>query len=424
MTVCWMGRLAPLVPLFLAILTPLGAQQVVAVRPDAPLGAEVGIPDQESFLQSIMKLVDAPVEIRLASGIYNFKPASFVEATCGNCQDPDTEVLASVGMVVSGRGIRLVGASPDSVVFVTNAGYGLLFEDCQDCGLSGVTITGGVRDGDPQATDGAVVVRRSSVELQNCVIRDNIGNDSVINEVVVGIAGVVGREGSEIDIYGCRIERNSWDGIALYRGASANISDKLIDGVDNAGGAAGGGRGVGIGVTWNATANIERNLVRRYWKGIGIFVNAHGLIADNVVEDMLTWGIAFWGADSTGGSAVIRDNVIFHTGACGVILDRPSGGYDPVGSLTDNLFVQTGQNERYDSGEPYCTQRPIARDGVPDGFVVSNNLFHDNRQPGEGPRETDVSREQMGLTWDQIIDRLRKDVVLSESRALEFLRGR
>ncbi len=403
------------------LASPLAGQRVVAVRPDARLGEEVSLPSQESFLQSIMKLVDEPAEIRLAPGVYNFKPQVFIDSSCGNCQDASTDVNASVGMIVSGTGIKLVGASPDSVVIVTNAGYGLLFEDCSDCSLSGVTVTGGVRDLDPNATDAAVVVRRSSVQIGYCSLRDNIGENSTISETVVGISGVVGREGSEILLHDCRIERNSWDGVALYRDATAAISDNVIDGVDNAGGAVGGGRGVGIGLTWNARADVERNLVRRYWKGIGVFVNAQGVIADNVVEDMLTWGIAYWGADSTGGSAVIMDNVIFHTGACGVILDRPSGGFEPVGSLTDNLFIQTGQNERYDSGEPYCTQRPIARDGVPDGFVVENNLFFDNRQPGDSPSETDLTPSQMGLPWSQTFDRIRKELVFAESRVLRFM---
>ena len=71
----------------------------------------------------------------------------------------------------------------------------------------------------------------------------------------------------------------------------------VIDGVDKAGGKArGGGRGVAIGVTWNASAEIRRNRVTRYWKGIGLFVDARGTVEENVVEEMLTWGIAFWDA--------------------------------------------------------------------------------------------------------------------------------
>ena len=51
--------------------------------------------------------------------------------------------------------------------------------------------------------------------------------------------------------------------------------------------ALGGGRGVGIGVTWNAKAGIRGNLVRRYWKGIGLFVDAEGTVVENIIEDIL-----------------------------------------------------------------------------------------------------------------------------------------
>ena len=184
-------------------------------------------------------------------------------------------------------------------------------------------------------------------------------------------------------VSGCDITRNSWDGIALYRGARAHIRDNVIDGVDKAaGGRVGGGRGVGIGLTWDARAVIERNRVTRYWKGIGVFVEADADVRENVVEDILTWGIALWGPDGATPDARIERNIIYRTGACGVMIDRPDGGTAP-GALTGNLIVRTGQSERYDSGEPYCWQRPLARHHVPAGFVERGNVLFDNRQPIE-----------------------------------------
>jgi hypothetical protein len=264
---------------------------------------------------------------------------------------------------------------------VTGAGYGLLFEDCDGCVLSGVTITGGTRDADGRATSAAIVVRRSNVIIEDCVIRDNIGDSITVAHTVVGIAGIAGREQSDFTVRDCEIVRNSWDGIALYRGARAHIADNLVDGVDKAsGGRIGGGRGVGIGLTWDARAVVERNRVTRYWKGIGAFVQADADIRENVVEDILTWGIALWGPAGAMPSARIERNIIYRTGACGVMIDRPEGGSAP-GTLADNLVARTGQDERYDSGEPYCWQRPIARHNVPPQFAERGNALFDNRQP-------------------------------------------
>ena len=79
--------------------------------------------------------------------------------------------------------------------------------------------------------------------------------------VVVGIGGVFGREGAELFILNNEIVDNGWDGIALYRGATAVIADNIIK----------KGRGAGIGITWDATALVFRNRISEYWKGIGTF---------------------------------------------------------------------------------------------------------------------------------------------------------
>ncbi len=121
-----------------------------------------------------------------------------------------------------------------------------------------------------------------------------------------------------MSIEGNEIVRNSWDGIALYRDASAVIAGNVIDGVDKARGSRiGGGRGVAIGLTWNAFADVRGNLVKRYWKGIGVFVDAWGCVQENVIEDIVTWGIAYWDADKGKPVGFFEDNVIYGTGACG-----------------------------------------------------------------------------------------------------------
>jgi hypothetical protein len=387
-----MSSLRPL-PVLLAALATLATLAALTAAcaaagprtPPAP-GSQAEAGTAPGALQRAIAQRGGTGLLELGPGTYVLEPAAWTDPTCGNCEDPAESVPASLGVRISGRDLEIRGVHRDSVTIVTRAGYGLLFEDCENCVLSGVTVTGGTRDEDGRATSAGIVVRRSSVTIENCAIRDNIGDSATVARTVVGIAGIAGRERADITVRDCDIARNSWDGIALYRGARAHISDNLIDGVDKASGARiGGGRGVGIGLTWDARATIERNRVTRYWKGIGVFVQADADVRDNVVEDILTWGMALWGPAGATPSARIERNVVYRTGACGVLIDRPAGGAAP-GSLVDNVVARTGQNERYDSGEPYCWQRPIARHAVPPGFTERGNLLFDNRQPREaGP---------------------------------------
>jgi hypothetical protein len=357
---------------------PVAARQV-PVTPDRLPGARDA--GGTGNLGRAVATATGPTVFLLSPGHYVLEPTAYVDPSCGNCEDPAEAVPATLGIRIAGRGIMLRGQHPDSVVIHTGAGYGLLFEDCVGCSLAGVTVTGGTRDADGRATSAAVVVRRSTVTLQHCMIRDNIGDSATVAGTIVGIAGIAGREASDISVRNCTIQRNSWDGIALYRGARAHVTDNVIDGVDKASGARiGGGRGVGIGLTWDARANIQRNLVTRYWKGIGVFVQADADVRHNIVEDVLTWGIALWGPAGATPAARIAGNVVHRTGACGVMIDLPDGGAAP-GSLTDNIILRTGQNDRYDDGTPYCWQRPVARQRVPAGFIDRGNLLFDNRQP-------------------------------------------
>lgn len=423
---------APLLALLAVLTAACGANRSAAPRPvddtvrvDVTEHAiEVGgghTPEtMGDLLRRVTDAIDEGAEIRLLPGRYVLEPVAFVDTSCGNCEDPGEDVPATYGLRISGTRVRLVGAHADSVVIETRAGYGILFEDCSDCELRGLTVTGGARDPDSRATDAAVVVRNSDVVLRDCVLRDNLGDSATVQQTVVGIAGIAGREASYIDVERCRIERNSWDGIALYRGARARIHDNVIDGVDKArGGQSGGGRGVGIGLTWDAQADVIGNLVTRYWKGIGIFVDASATVRENVVEDVLTWGIAFWSAGRGAPVARIERNAVYLTGACGVMIaaDPPPEPHDAAagtvadsvraprraplgqavslagGRLTGNAIARTARDERYDSGEPYCTQSPLALEHVPAAFLVRDNLFFDSRQPGDA-----TPIEQLGRT--------------------------
>jgi hypothetical protein len=357
------------------------------------------------------RALSGPLEnttIRLWPGEYHLESSAGVDSTCGNCEDPNQTVPITIGQRVSGRSVWIQGPEGGGAVVYTNAGYGLFFEDCTDCRLENVVVTGGERDPAKEATDAAVVVKRGKVLIQGCEIRDNIGAPEVLKKNVVGIMGICGREGSDVTVTRCRIIRNSWDGIALYRDANARIFYNVIDGVDQAKGSeAGGGRGVGIGVTWNATARIERNLVRRYWKGVGIFVDAKVQLVENIIEEMLTWGIAYWDAGKGRPSAAIGSNVVYDCGACGVSITREAPlGAGEYASLTQNAIGKTGQNPKYDDPESYCRQCALAIESAPEGLRVSGNVFYDNRRASDDLPDYDIPRDRFRRAIDTLVGRI------------------
>jgi hypothetical protein len=329
--------------------------------------------------------------VELKPGQYDLTPISMLDSSCGNCENPKILVPITAGLYISGMQIQIFGPPDHSASIVTHSGYGLFFNHCQDCQIKDLSITGGERDADGNATDAAVVVKNSDVIIDNCIIHDNIGDSALLAEKIVGIMGICGRENSHLSVYGNRIVRNSWDGIALYRGADADIKFNVIDGVDKAGGSqAGGGRGVGIGVTWNAKARIEDNLVKRYWKGIGLFVDADATVRENVVEDLLTWGISLWDAEKGKPVGIIEDNVIYNTGACGASITSATSGKDP-GHFEGNVIVKTAQDPRYDSPDYYCYQCALAEHAVPQDFRIADNIFFDNRRATDDLPDHDIS---------------------------------
>ena len=370
-------------------------------------------------VQALFDTLSGPARVSFAPGDYRLEPVAFEDPSCGNCTDPAERVPATRGLLVSGTGIELLGASARSVALHTDSGYGVLFDGCAGCRLSGITVADGARDPDGRATDAGVVIRNGAVTLEDCVVRDNLGDSAVVHTVVVGIAGIAVREGGVATVRRCLIERNSWDGIAAYRGAELIAQDNVVDGVDRARGARmGGGRGTGIGVTGNARATLRGNLVTRYWKGIGVFADARADVEHNVVEDLLAWGIAYWGADEGRPFARIRGNVVFDTGACGVIVERRDADAAEPGELVGNVLVRTGQDERYDEGDPYCAQRPIARHAVPAAFRIEGNVIHDVRQPGSLPLDATVDRAGLRREAGALLDSLAALPHMAASRAL------
>jgi hypothetical protein len=344
------------------------------------------------------------VHLILEPGTYEMEPVSIIDSTCGNCEDPNTPVVTTTGLHIRGRFVRISGPTEGTSVLITNAGYGIFVEHSDSVIIENVTVTGGTKSQDPNATDAAIVVKNSGALIRNNEIIGNIGDTESVRKTITGIIGIAGREGSFIHITGNRIVRNSWDGIALYKGSSARITHNRIDGIDKAtGDIIGGGRGVGIGITWNARAHIQDNLVSRYWKGIGIFLDASATVQNNIVEDIVTWGVALWDASKGHPTGKISNNIIYSTGACGISITL-QGDSAQYGFLTGNIVVKTAQNPKYDDPDYYCYQCALAIQACPDDFVIDNNLFFMNRRASDDLPDFDVSesvfREQIMTRYD------------------------
>ncbi len=279
-----------------------------------------------SDLQKALDLTSDGDTVLIAEGVYEAATSDFVDSLCGNCLEHRTPVSASFGFIVAGKSLHIIGKNRGRTILVTNSGYGLFFVDSPHSSIANLTITGGDRDPDGNATDAAIVVRNSNVSIHDL---DIIDNNSRIDSVVVGIGGIFGREGAEINIRRCNIAGNGWDGIALYRGASAEITDCLIK----------DGRGAGIGVTWDAVCVAYRNIVTGYWKGIGAFGTSWVIAHNNAVFDNLGWGMI-----ATGNSFMdMANNVIYHNGNCGAAVWSTASR----GRIVNNIITANGWRKEW-----------------------------------------------------------------------------
>ncbi len=264
--------------------------------------------------------------IFIAPGTYEATPAPYIEELCGNCQEHKTKVEASRGFLIKDKALTIIGSGKDSTILVTKAGYGVLFENSRGSLITRLTITGGKRDHDGMATDAGIVAKYSTVTVKDVRIADNTDR---AEEVVVGIGGVFGRENSELFIIGNEIINNGWDGVALYRGATAYIADNIID----------KGRGAGIGITWDAVATVYRNRISGYWKGIGSFGDSRAVVRNNAVFENLGWGIIATGTSYMEAS----NNVIARNGNCGFAVWSD----EAHGQAVNNIIVENGWRKEW-----------------------------------------------------------------------------
>ncbi len=310
--------------------------------------------ERGSNLQSVIDYASDGDTLLLGVKTFEASPSEFVDSLCGNCEDPKTLVAASTGFVIKGKSLVIIGRDRYLTRLMTKAGYGVYIEDSPSTKLINLTITGGRRDADGNATDAAVVVRRSHVHLENLEIIDN---DHRLDSVVVGIGGAFGREGSIMTISNCNIVNNGWDGIALYRGAIATVTDCLIK----------GGRGAGIGVTWDASCVAYRNEVTGYWKGIGAFGSSWVIARNNLVHDNLGWGII-----ATSQSFMdITNNVVHHNGNCGVA----PWSTESRGRIVNNIITENGWREYW-----VCPCVGVWNYGDWAKWRFSNNIVFNNKE--------------------------------------------
>lgn len=311
----------------------------------------------------------------IAPGRYVSQRYSFRERLCGNCENHMTDVEASRGFLIENKGLTILGSGTDSTVLVTNAGYGVLFLRSFDSEIANLTITGGVRDLDGAATDAGVVVKWGRVTIRDCLIADNTNRPE---SVVVGIGGVMGREGAELFIINNIIENNTWDGVALYRGAQAYIADNVIN----------GGRGAGVGITWDATATVIRNRISNYWKGIGSFGDTRVICSNNAVFNNLGWGII-----ATGTSYMdATNNVVYHNGNCGMAIWSD----ECTGRFSNNIVVDNGWREQW-----VCPCVGIWNYGSLFNFDISYNDVWNNKD-GEYGDMPDYSERNGNMNVDPV----------------------
>ena len=332
----------------------------IAILAVFPVPAEPGsdiivAPDGSGDYIDLQTAIDESVDgsiIMVMPGTYVAEPSDFMDPMCGNCLDPSDGAYASTGFVIRDKSLTIIGTSTEDTILTTGAGYGIYIENCPDVKVMNLTITGGTRDQDGNATDAAVVVRGSTVEVAYCDIRDNQGDYEI---PVAGIGGVMGREGAILHIHHNRIHDNSWDGVALYRGAVANIHDNEIW----------NGRGAGVGITWDAHANIIRNDIHDYWKGIGSFGNSRVGVYNNFVHDLAGWGIV-----ATGTSDMIcRNNTVTRIGNVGI------AGWSEEAriEIVNNIIAGNGLQEQW-----VAPRVGIWMNCAPGNFNIGYNCFDDN----------------------------------------------
>lgn len=311
---------------------------------------------KKTDLQAIIDNAKDAETILLKAGTYEAVPTDYTEELCGNCQNHQTIVYGTKGFVIKDKSVNIRGEEKERVILKTNAGYGVLFINSLHSSISNLTISGGIRDTSGDATNGGIVLKYSKVRVFDCIISNDTVRASKIP--IVGICGIVLREGSEAIIRNNIIRNNTWDGIALYRGATGYIMDNVIE----------NGRGAGIGITWDASAIVERNRVSGYWKGIGTFGTSTAIVKNNAIYDNLGWGIVISGNSFMNA----ENNVITRNGNCGIAPWCDSSEH-ASGVITNNIITENGWRKEW-----VCPQVGLWMNAYKERFIFSYNDVWNN----------------------------------------------
>jgi len=71
-------------------------------------------------LEKILSKPQEDISIKLASGVYELNYKAIIDSSCGNCEDPDTLITATAGLIISGRNIQISGPADKSAVIKTD----------------------------------------------------------------------------------------------------------------------------------------------------------------------------------------------------------------------------------------------------------------------------------------------------------------
>lgn len=306
-------------------------------------------------------------------GTYSAGTTDYTDPSCGNCAPEDQHAVpATRGFLISGKSLALYGGGEGKTILQTNAGYGFLVEDACEVYASDLTVTGGVRDPDGAAADGAIVVRRARLTLQGVGVRNNTG--LLPDNGFPGIAGLMLRQGADVLVMRSVIDNNSWDGVTVFDDGKLRMYGSRVS----------RGNGVGVGVTWSGRALLVNNEITGYWKGIGSFVDAQVEARNNTVHHHVGWGV--WVTQRA--RLDLYNNTIAYNDLIGVSLD----GAEVTGTFVNNAVAFNGRHTM----KRYAENTFGTRSGV----------------RGAAPTEATVFAPAYNVVWgNQLYDWLESDGV-------------
>jgi hypothetical protein len=306
------------------------------------------------------------VTLQLSPGEYRL-PSTPASEEVWDCRGSATMLPTSVGLVISGHRVRLLGSDNASTI-VTDAGFKLYFKDCEDCEVDGLVVSGPFSGAEPDANNAAIVAVRSSVVIRNCTFNDLAG---ARNDDAPGGDAICARKGARLTIESNEITSGSW-GIVLQKGAQAVIRNNRITGMNPV-----SQHGGAMLITCDAAATVDRNLVQGFAGGIRVTAKGSLACTANIIEDIQEDGISTAGDNV--GRMRIDDNVFFRCGGAGIAI-RAEGDQ----KATRNIVVQCGGVQPRRSA--------VYASGAKSDAAVRKNTLYDNTVT-DPKLDRDVSRE-------------------------------